>query len=74
MAAKKEEKKMSVEEAFAQIERTIDQLEDEEISLEDAFSGFQKGMELVKYCEEAIDQIEKKVLKITEEGETEDFA
>ncbi|MBQ6733854.1 MAG: exodeoxyribonuclease VII small subunit [Lachnospiraceae bacterium] len=71
MAAKQE--KLSIEEAFEKIDLTIEQLEDEDISLEDAFQEFQKGMELVRYCDEAIDKIEKKVQKLTEEGETEDF-
>lgn len=71
MASKQE--KLSIEEAFEKIDLTIEQLEDEDISLEDAFQEFQKGMELVRYCDEAIDKIEKKVQKLTEEGETEDF-
>lgn len=71
MASKQE--KLSIEEAFEKIDLTIEQLEDEDISLEDAFQEFQKGMELVRYCDGAIDKIEKKVQKLTEEGETEDF-
>ena len=71
MAAKKET--LSIEEAFDKIDETIALLEDEEISLEDAFTQFQKGMALVKQCDDAIEKIEKKVQKLTEEGETEDF-
>ena len=74
MAAKKTaEKKRSIEETFALIDEKIEQLEDEDVSLEDAFKGFREGMELVKYCEGAIDKIEKKVQKITENGEMADF-
>lgn len=74
MAEKKNaEKKWSVEEAFRLIDEKIEALEDPDLSLEDAFKGFQEGMELVKYCDAAIDKIEKRVLKITGEGETEEF-
>ena len=71
MAAKKET--LSIEEAFEKIDDTIALLEDEEISLEDAFAQFQKGMELIRQCDEAIEKIEKKVQILTEEGESEDF-
>lgn len=74
MAEKKSaEKKWSVEEAFRLIDEKIEALEDPDLSLEEAFKGFQEGMELVKYCDGAIDRIEKKVLKITGDGETEEF-
>ena len=64
---------LSIEEAFEKIDRTIEKLEDENVSLEDAFLEFRAGMELVHYCETAIDKIEKDVLQLTEEGETEVF-
>ena len=74
MAAKKnEEKKISVEEAFAGIEEKIEALEKEDISLEDSFKEYQQGMELLKYCHEAIAEVEKKVQKIAEDGSLEDF-
>ena len=63
----------SIEEAFEAIDEIIEKLEDEDVSLEDAFKQFQAGMELVKVCESAIDKIEKDVLQLTEEGEAEVF-
>ena len=36
-------------------------------------SSTRNGMEMVKVCEQAIDRIEKDVLQLTEEGETETF-
>ena len=65
--------KPSVEEAFQAIDEIIEKLEDEDLSLEDAFQEFRNGMEMVKVCEQAIDRIEKDVLQLTEEGETETF-
>ena len=70
---KKETEQPSVEEAFETIDRIIEKLEDEDVSLEDAFKEFQAGMEMVKYCEKSIDAIEKDVLQLTEDGETEIF-
>lgn len=78
MAAKKkednqEEKKITVEEAFMQIESKIQALDSDEISLEDSFKEYQEGMKLLKYCHEAIEEVEQKVQKIAEDGSLEEF-
>ncbi len=68
-----EDKKMTIEEVFAEIGDRIKALEDDKISLEDSFREYQKGMELVKYCHEAIQELEQKVQKIAMDGSLEDF-
>ena len=65
--AKKEEKK-TVEELFSELEAITMRLEEEELSLEEAFLQYQKGMELLKECNAAIDTVEKQ-LQILEEAE-----
>ena len=67
------EETLSVEDAFAQIEEVIARLEDEEITLEQSFREYNKGMELLRRCNETIDRVEKKVLKINEDGELDEF-
>lgn len=78
MAKKKEEtdKKeqvLSLEEAFAQIEDVIAKLETEEITLEESFAQYHRGMALLAHCNETIDRVEKKVLKINEDGGLDEF-
>ena len=73
MAARKEEKAMTVEQAFAEIEKKLALLEKDDVSLEDSFRFYQEGMNLLKYCNDSIDQVEKKVQKISSDGKTEDF-
>lgn len=78
MAKKKEESAkekqvLSLEEAFAQIEEVISRLETEEITLEESFAQYHRGMSLLAHCNETIDQVEKKVLKINEDGELDEF-
>lgn len=68
-----EDKKPSIEEAFAQIEDKIEALESDDITLEDSFKEYQEGMKLLKYCHEAIKDVELKVQKIAEDGSLEDF-
>ena len=72
-AAAKAENNMTMEEAFKEIETKISSLEDENISLEDSFKEYQEGMKLVKFCHDAISEVEKKVQKISDDGSLEDF-
>ena len=66
-------KKLNLEEAFEQLEETVMALEQEDISLEESFRIYKNGMELLKKCNQAIDQVEKKVLILNEDGETHEF-
>lgn len=79
MAKKKEEEKngkeqvLSLEDAFAQIEEVIGRLEAEDITLEQSFAEYNRGMSLLAQCNETIDRVEKKVLKINEDGGLDEF-
>ncbi|MCQ2522132.1 MAG: exodeoxyribonuclease VII small subunit [Lachnospiraceae bacterium] len=68
--AKKEEKKLTLEEKLGALEETIKGLEAEDVSLEDSFSLYQKGMNLLKDCNAEIDYVEKQVQILNEQGET----
>lgn len=69
----KEEQEISLEEAFAQIEEVIAHLETEEITLEESFQEYNRGMQLLQHCNNAIDRVEKKVLQINENGGLDEF-
>lgn len=62
-----------LEENFQKLEQTIEKLEQEDISLEDAFTAYSEGMKLLKLCNEQIDGVEKKVLKLNAEGQLEEL-
>ena len=68
-----QEEVFSLENAFLQIEDVIAHLETEEITLEQSFQEYNKGMLLLQKCNEAIDQVEKKVLQINEDGGLDEF-
>lgn len=68
-----QEQKLSLEEAFAQIEDVIAHLETEEITLEESFLEYNRGMRLLQHCNSAIDRVEKKVLQINEDGGLDEF-
>lgn len=64
---------LSLEETFEQIEEVIARLEAEEITLEESFREYHRGMKLLQRCNEAIDQVEKKVMQINEDGGLDEF-
>ncbi len=68
-----EEKEISLEEAFTRLQEAIENLEKDDITLEQSFQEYQKGMLLVKKCNEIIDKVEKKVLVLNEDGGTDEF-
>ena len=72
-AAEKAELNISLEEAFAKLDSLISELEKPENSLEASFKAFEEGMQLVKYCNDSIDKVEKKVLVLGQNGELDEF-
>lgn len=70
---KENEETFNLEDGFSKLEETVAALEREDITLEQSFQEYQKGMELLRKCSETIDRVEKKVLIINENGETDEF-
>lgn len=62
------ETEMSFEEAMAQLETIVGQLEDGDVPLEKAIDLFQKGMRLSQMCGQKLEQVEQKIEMIVEEG------
>ena len=69
----KTKKEPSLEELFENLDKIVSRLEGEEISLEESFQLYQKGMNLLKQCNTTIDTVEKKVQLLDENGETHEF-
>ena len=67
-AAQDPEGELSVEEAFAELDRLVRRMESEGISLEESFACYEKGIRLVRYCNDRIDRVEKKVQLLRGEG------
>ena len=63
----------TIEEALQELDDIVEKLESRDISLEQSFSIYQKGMELLRQCSGKIDTVEKKMLKISGDGEISEF-
>lgn len=68
-----QEKQRTIEENFALLDEMAAKLESPDVTLEESFSIYQEGMEILKQVSTAIDTYEKKIRVIMENGETEEF-
>lgn len=73
MTEKIEKESRSIEEAFRELDGTVEELGSRDITLEESFRLYQQGMELLRWCNEKIDTVEKKMLKMNENGEISEF-
>ena len=62
------ESKESLEELFEQLGNILADMENPELSLEDAFMLYEQGMKKIHRCHQKLDTVEKKLLQITEDG------
>ncbi len=64
---------MSIEELFEKAEKTVDALSDPDLSLEDSFREYEKGVLVMKMLSEKLSGVEERIKKITGDGVIEDF-
>jgi exodeoxyribonuclease VII small subunit len=57
------------ETALEELEQVVEQLETGELSLEDSLEAFEKGVGLVKFCGQKLDEVEKKVELLVKDKE-----
>ena len=56
------------EQALAELEAIVDQLERGDLSLEDALQSFERGVALTGICQRALSQAEQRVEMLTGKG------
>ena len=54
-------KAKSLETAFEELDALAAKMEDRDLPLEEAFKLYQEGVKLLKYCNGAIDKVEKRL-------------
>lgn len=67
------ENEFKLEEAFEKLDTVIEELEKPDVSLDNSFHLYQEGMKLLKACTESIDKVEKELLILGEDGETDEL-
>ena len=63
----------TLEETLGQVEEIIRQMEESEVSLETSFQLYQQGVEKLKPCNMMLDEVEKKMLVLNQNGELSEF-
>ncbi len=67
--AKKDQAKKKFEEALEELENVVERLESGELSLEDSLAAFEDGVKLVKYCNQKLSEVEKKIELLVKDKE-----
>lgn len=68
-----QERELTVEEIFQELDTAVEKLESRDISLEESFRLYSEGMDLLRKCSEKIDTVEKKMLQMSENGDLREF-
>lgn len=66
---KKDSQQLKFEAAIEDLERVVEQLESGDLSLEDSLAAFEKGVGLVRYCNQKLTEVEKKVELLVKDKE-----
>ena len=64
---------MGIEKAFEELQELLSRMDEEGVSLEESFKCYERGMKLIRYCNETIDKVEKKVMILSAEGKADEF-
>lgn len=57
------------EEALDELEKVVERLESGELSLEDSLAAFEEGVKLVRYCNQKLAEVEKKIELLVKDKE-----
>ena len=67
-------KDLDFEQALKELEVLIERMEDGELSLEDSLKTYERGMQLSRRCQRALDEAEQRMKILTEQdGEYREF-
>ena len=69
----KQTEEITIEDGLHELDKIVERLESRDISLEDSFAMYQKGMEVLKQCSRKIDMVEKKMLQMNKDGDLSEF-
>ena len=67
--AKKDQQEKKFEVALEELEGVVEQLETGELALEESLAAFEQGVGLVKYCNQKLVEVEKKVELLVKDKE-----
>ena len=66
-------KKTFIEDDLQKLDELVKKMDKKDISLEESFSVYEEGMKILKGANEKLDEVEKKVKELQEDGCLTDF-
>ncbi len=63
-------KSLNFEQSLQDLEHLVKEMESGEMSLEDSLAAFEKGIQLTRECQTALQKAEQRVQKLVADGET----
>ena len=71
--SKENEKTLTLEERFAHLDQIAARMEDADVSLDEAFELYKKGLDEVKSANDMVQGMEKAMLVLNSDGQLEEF-
>lgn len=68
-----EKKELTIEESLTKLDQIAAQMESPEVTLEDSFGLYEQGMKLIKSATKRIEDVQRKVEKLEDDGSVSDF-
>ncbi len=65
---------MTLEEGFSRLEEITSKMENGELTLDEMYSLYKEGIDIVKLCGKKIDTVEKNIQILDSKGELKDFS
>ena len=65
-------KSATIEESFEKLDKIVSQLEDGNLSMNEAFKLYKEGVQLVNNCNNMLDKVEKQLVVLNGGEETDD--
>lgn len=62
----------SFESALSELESIVERMESGKLSLEDALAAYQRGVEVLRYCQNALQAADQKI-RVLDAGESREF-
>ena len=62
------ENKKNIEQNFNEVEKIIEAMQKEDVTLDESFKKYKEGMELLNKCNTMLDKVEKQIVIIDDNG------
>ena len=70
----KSDKSFKFEDALAELNQLVTKMESGDVSLEDALKHFERGIQLTRQCQQALQEAEQKISILSEKDALEPYA